>query len=202
MKNKVEKFVLFLLIAPLAPLAGFIGAWALAYTFLPEGWIPATVLCGVLLGILADFFILKKLLRQVHQLSLVFWMAVMLFYSVGLFGLFMGVPVFNVALAVPAGFVIGARLAAEQADSSRVRKKTLQTCLVTTGLMAIVCMASAWFALTSSSTPADLEGMLGLGFSLTPVMIWGIILVGGTGLLLVNWVLTSISAHLTYRFMR
>jgi len=30
-----------------------------------------------------------------------------LFYSVGMFGFFMGVPVFNVILAVPAGVFVG-----------------------------------------------------------------------------------------------
>ena len=201
MKNKIEKFVLFLLLAPLAPLAGAMGAWVLSYLVLSEGLIPYIVLAGLLAGILADFFILKKLLSQPHQLSLVFWMAVLLFYAVGVFGLFMGVPVFNVALAVPAGFVIGARLVAENADIQKVRRTTRQASLVTTGLMVLICTASAWFALASSSTPADLEGMLGLGFSLTPLMIWGIIGIGGMGLLIFNWALTAISTRLTVRFL-
>jgi hypothetical protein len=202
MKTTLEKIFLSLLIAPLAPLAGGMGAWVLAYLALPEPWFPYTVLAGLLLGMTADIFILKKLLTRCHQLSLVFWLSVLLFYAVGLFGLFMGVPIFHVLLAIPAGFVMGGRLAAEKADSPRLRKTTNKTCLVTTGLLALTCMSSAFFALASPSTPADLQGMLGLDFSVTPVMLWGLILAGGSLLLVVNWALTALSTHLAYRFLR
>jgi hypothetical protein len=43
--------------------------------------------------------------------------------------------------------------------------------------------------------------MLGLGFEVTQTMIWGLILIGGAGLLAVNWVLTGLSVHLTHRFL-
>jgi hypothetical protein len=43
--------------------------------------------------------------------------------------------------------------------------------------------------------------MLGLGFEVTRAMIWGLILVGGVGLLAVNWVLTGLSVHIFYRFL-
>jgi hypothetical protein len=113
----------------------------------------------------------------------------------------MGVPLFNAALAVPAGFVVGGKLARETVDRVRLRSVTLRTCILTTALMALVCATSAFVALMSPSTPSDLRGMLGLGFEVTPAMIWGLILVGGTGLLTVNWVLTGLSVHLTHRFL-
>lgn len=201
MKTKFQYYGLGLLLAPLAPLAGLMGFWFLSYALLPEGWIPYGTITGLLAGALVDLLVLKKLLDRVHQLSLVFWMAVLLFYSIGTFGLFMGVPVFNAALAIPAGFVVGGQLALEMADREKIRTSAFRTCILTTVLLALICAASAFFALTSSSTPSDLEGMLGLGFSVTPTMIWGIILFGGAGLLSVNWVLTSISVRLTTRLL-
>lgn len=130
-------------------------------------------------------------------------MAVLVLYSAGLFGVVMGVPVLNVALAIPAGFVVvGGRLAHEAADRTEVRAAALRTSVLTGVVLALVCAASAFIALTSSSTPGDLEGMLGLGFTVTPAMIWGLVLVGGAGLLAVNWVLTGLSVRRTYRFLR
>lgn len=201
MKTKLERFTLGLLLAPLAPLAGLMGFWWLSYTLLPEKWIPIGALTGLALGILADTFLLKKLVDRAHRLSLVFWVVVLLFYAVGTFGFFMGVPVFNAALGIPAGFVIGGRLTCEMADRSRVRIAALRTCLLTTALLVLICATSAFFALISPSTPSDLEGMLGLGFAITPAMIWSIILVGGAGLLAINWVLTGLSVRLTVRFL-
>jgi hypothetical protein len=210
MKTTLERFALGLLIAPLAPIALLMAGWWLAYERLPEAWIPWGTLIGLALGLLADLLFLKQLLERAERLSPAFWAAVLLFYSVGTFGFFMGVPVFNAALAVPAGFVVGGRMAHRAADragasppalSRALRAAAFRTCLLTTALLALVCAASAAFALLSPSTPSDLEGMLGLGFHVTPAMLWGLILVGGAGLLAVNWALTALSVRLTYRWL-
>jgi hypothetical protein len=202
MKTKIEQFALGLILAPLAPIAGLLGFWWTAYALLPGSWVPYCALSGLALGILADIFILKRMITHAYRLGTVFWLVVLMFYSVGTLGFFMGVPVFNAALAVPAGFVVGGKLARETVDGVRVRRASLRTCILTTSLMALVCAASATFALISPSTPSDLRGMLGLGFEVTPAMIWGLILVGGVGLLVVNWVLTGLSVHLTHRYLR
>jgi hypothetical protein len=201
MKIKIERFTLGLILAPLAPIAGFLGFWITSYALLPERWIPFCALGGLALGVLADAFLLIKLVERAYRLGTIFWLAVLLFYSVGTFGFFMGVPVFNAALAVPAGFVVGGKLAHETADGARVHQASLRTCILTTVLMALVCAASAFFALISPSTPSDLRGMLSLGFEVTPAMLWGLILLGGAGLLAVNWLLTGLAVRLTHRFL-
>jgi hypothetical protein len=201
MKSKFEKFTLGSILAPIAPLALFMGFWLLSYVLLPEKWIPYCTLLGLLFGILADALLLKKLIARAYRLGTVFWLAVLLFYSVGVFGFFMGVPVFNAALSIPAGFIVGGKLAHEVADDFRVHRTSLQTSILTTSLMALICAASAFFALMSPSTSSDLRGMLGFGFEVTPAMIWGLILVGGAGLLAVNWLLTCLSVRITHHFL-
>jgi hypothetical protein len=202
MKTKIEQFVLGLILAPLAPIACLLIFWWVSYAFMPERWIPYFGLSGLVLGILLDLFVLKRIIARAYKLGTIFWLAVLLFYSVGTLGFFMGVPVFNAALAVPVGFVVGGKLARETVDGVRVRRASLRTCILTTSLMTLVCAASAAFALISPSTPSDLRGMFGLGFEVTPFMIWGLILIGGVGLLAVNWVLTGLSVHITHRFLR
>jgi hypothetical protein len=201
MKNKIEQFALGLILAPLAPIAGLLVFGWTSYALLPETWIPYCGLTGLGLGILADIFILKRMVMRAYRLGTIFWLAVLLFYSVGTFGFFMGVPLFNAALAIPAGFVVGGKLAQEKVDGVRIRRASLRTCILTTALMVLVCAASAVVALISPSTPGDLRGMLGLGFEVTRTMIWGLILVGGVGLLAVNWVLTGLSVHIFYRYL-
>ena len=201
MKTQIEQFALGLILAPLAPIAGLLSFWWVSFALAPEGWIPYLTLSGLALGILADIFILKRLILHAYRLGTVFWLVVLLFYSVGTFGFFMGVPVFNAALAIPAGFVVGGKLARETVDTVRLRRVSRRACIVTTALMALVCVASAFFALISPSTPSDLRGTLGLGFEVTPTMIWGLILIGGVGLLAVNWVLTGLSVRITHHFL-
>ena len=199
MKTKLKRFGLGLILAPVAPLAGFLVGWWSVYTLLPEKWIPFAMIAGLLAGILADAFLLKKLLDR--HLNWLFWMAVFLFYSIGTFGFSMGVPVVNAALAIPAGFVAGSRLRAENADMLRVRKITRRTAWFTTSVLALVCAASAIIALASPSTASDLRGMLGLGFEVTQGMIIGLILVGGAGLLAACWGLSVVAVRWTYHFL-
>ena len=202
MKPKLETLALGLFLAPPAPLAGLMVGWWLSYELLPEKWIPFGTIGGFLLGLLADLFILKKLVARAHTFPVLLWMAIFLFYAIGMFGFFMGVPVFHAALAIPAGIVIGGRLAHAAASQGQVKVTALRTSIFTSLILFLTCAASATFALVSPSTSGDLKGMLGLGFEVTPLMIWGLILVGGAGLLAVNWALTEASVRLTYRFLR
>ncbi len=200
MKTKLERFGLGVILGPVAPLVGLLGGWWTAYALLPEKWIPFVSLAGLLAGILADVFLLKKVLDR--RQSWLFWMAVFLFYSIGTFGFSMGVPVLNAALAIPAGFVAGSRLAGDNIDRQHVRRTARRTAWFTCGVLALVCAASASLALASQSTASDLRGMLGLGFAVTQEMILALILVGGAALLAACWGLTFAAVRLTYHFMQ
>jgi hypothetical protein len=129
-------------------------------------------------------------------------MAVYLFYSIGMLGFFMGVPVFNVILAVPAGLFIGSRLARQTADYDEVRRLKRKTCVFTTGVLAAVCVTSAFIALLDPYTGSDLQGLLGLQFVVTRLMLAGVIAIGGIALLLLQWVITEKMINRTYAFMR
>jgi hypothetical protein len=199
MMTKLERIALGLILAPVTPLVGLLGGWWGAYALLPEKWIPLGAIAGLLAGILVDPFLLKKLLER--RPSLLLWGTVFLFYSVGIFGFFMGVPVVNAALAIPAGFVIGSRLAAENADRRRAWKAAQHTAWFTTGVLALICAASAFIALTDPYTASGLQNMLGLGFTVTQGMVIGLILAGGVGLLLVCWGLTVAAVWVTYKWL-
>ncbi len=165
-------------------------------------WIPLGTLAGFFLGIAADILLLKGLVGRARKLSQVFWGAVFLFYTIGVFGFFMSVPIFNALLAIPAGFVVAATLAAQAPESMEVERAARRTAWFTTGVLLAICIASATIALLSSSTASDLKGMLGLDFDVTQAMILGLILVGGVGLLVFNWALAWGSTRLAYRFLR
>jgi hypothetical protein len=63
----------------------------------------------------------------------------------------------------------------------------------------LVCIASGAIALASRSTASDLQGMLGLQFQVTPVMIVGVIVGGGAIILALDWWLTIRSVERAYR---
>ncbi len=199
MGKKLDRFVRGVALAPLAPLTGLLGFWWISFGFLPKSWIACLSIAGLLTGFIADLCFLKKLLDQ--KLSKVLWGTVFLFYSVCGFGFFMGVPVFNVALTIPAGIIVGGRLFAERADRQLMRKTALSTAWFTTSVLALICAASAFIALVSASTANDLRGMLGLNFEVTLGMLLGLILVGGSLLLVIGWCFSVMSVRITYSFL-
>ncbi|MBI5950669.1 MAG: hypothetical protein HY865_03330 [Chloroflexi bacterium] len=202
MKTKLENFIHGLILAPLAPLSLFLGGWWLAYFVLPEKWIPAGALFGLALGLLADIPLLRRWSAHANRLNIGFWVVVFLFYSIGIFGFFMGVPVFNLALALPAGFIFGDRLAAKHADEVELRHTTRRVAGFTTGALTLVCMASAIIALADPYTEANLQGMFGLPFEVTRNMVIGLIAIGGSVLLVFNWLLAFVSIRFTYSFFK
>ena len=113
---------------------------------------------------------------------------------------FMGVPVFNVVLALPAGFFLGGWLVHGGAESTRMRTVARQAATFTTSVLTLLCFASATIALVNPSTGSDLEGMFSLSFQITPVMIICIILGGGISLLCLQWWLTLKSVERAYRY--
>ena len=202
MKTKLERYILGLILAPLMPLAFLLGGWWLAYVLLPEAWIFLGALFGLLLGLLLDFPLLKKWINDADMLGIPFWAVVFVFYSIGLFGFFMGVPVFNLVLALPAGFILGSRLASQHADEIKLRVVSRHVSEFTTFVLALICVASAMIALADPFTEANLQGMLALPFSVTRGMVIGLIAVGGVVLLLLNWLLTFASARFTYKILK
>jgi hypothetical protein len=182
-----EKILFGLVLGAVPVIFCFLLGWWGSIPFVPEEQISLWAFAGLALGLLVDLLLLRRWLVKAYTLPALAWIGLYLFYSVGLFGFFMGVPVFNLLLAVPAGFFAGAKLAHDRLAETEVRKVVDRTGGFTTAVLALVCLTSAALALADPHTPANLEGLLGLGFAVTLPMLLGVILVGGAGLLAANW---------------
>lgn len=202
MKTKLERSIRSLILAPLAPLALLLGGWWLAYFLLPENLIFPGALLGFILGLLVDIPLLRRWTWRTETFGNLFWAAVFLFYSIGFFGFFMGVPIFNLALAIPVGFVLGSRLATQKTDEIGLHFVARRAAGFTTIVLIFICAASAIIALADPYTGDNLRGMLGLPFEVTQAMAVGLIVIGGALLLLLNWWLTSMSIRFTYKFLK
>ena len=198
--NKLEKFFLFGILGSIPPLVGFLtGWWATSQIF--DNWqVFLVAMLGLTAGLVVTARYIWGWVVNAYQINLAAWMVIHFFYAICVFGFFMGVPVFNIALAVPAGFFIACWLPHQRLGLEQERKIIFNTQCFTTGVLALICVTSAWLALRDSTTAANLEGMLRLNFEVTQPMIVTLILVGGAGLLAINWWLTSITIQLTTRW--
>jgi len=198
--RKIEIAVIGILFGAVPVIACFLAGWWISIPLVPESQIFQWALAGIVVGLIVDLIFLKGSVRRAYSMNPLNWMVVYLFYSIGMFGFFMGVPVFNVLLALPAGFFFGGRLVQIGADSIRMKKAARYCALFTTAVLALICVASALFALASPSTASDLRGTLGLPFPVTHAMIIAIILGGGVFILAFQWWLTLWSVKRAYGY--
>jgi hypothetical protein len=196
--RKIEILVIGLIYGAIPVIAGFLAGWWVSIPFVPESRVFICALAGIAAGILIDAIFLKKWIRRAYSASPAIWVGIYLFYSVGILGFFMGVPLFNVALAVPAGIFIGGRLAHKNVPFPEMKKAARRATAATSFILALVCGASATLALIDPYTAGDLQGMLALSFSVTTPMILGIILIGGSLLVSLHWWLMKKTVELTY----
>jgi len=196
----IENAAIGTILGAVPVIACFLAGWWISIPLVPESRIYQCALGGLLLGILVDVVFLRDWVRHAYSMKTWVWKAVYLFYSIGMAGFFMGVPVFNVMLAFPAGVFVGRWLVHSGADSTRISKTARQTAVFTTSILGVVCAASASIALVDRSTAHNLQGMFRLPFQVTPVMIMGIILVGCALILTLDWWLTVKSVERAYGF--
>jgi hypothetical protein len=200
MMQKIENVIIGIIIGAVPIIACFLAGWWISIPLVPESRIFQYALAGFLLGTLIDVIFLRNWVRHAYTMKLWVWMGIYGFYSIGMFGFFMGFPVFQVILALPAGVFVGRWLTHRSEDTARMKKAAQKTAVFTTSVLGMVCIASASIALLDPSVAFDLQGMLGLPFPATSVMILGIILSGGTLLLAIGWWLTVESVKRVYQF--
>jgi len=188
--RKIESVVLGVTLGAVPIIASFLTGWWVSIPFAPESSIWRYALGGLLFGLFVDAIFLGRWIRRAYSMKTWVWMAVYGFYSIGVLGGFMGMPVFNLLLAVPAGAFVGRWLAHGGADSARMQRTAQRTAAFTATVLALVCLTSGSIALTAHSTASDLQGMLALPFEVTHSMIVGIIVVGGAVMLVLDWWLT------------
>jgi hypothetical protein len=157
------------------------------------------IIIGLFIGIILNILYLSKIISNSFNINYNILGILYFIYSIGMFGFFMGVPVFNILLGIVAGWYIGRRMKINKYDYFTFKKminKVNIFCLIN---LIIICIASSIIALNDKYTAANLEGMLDLNFHITSSMLLGIILIGGMLLILMQFIGTKFIAFATYK---
>jgi hypothetical protein len=143
-----------------------------------------------------------KMFGNIYKYNYLLLIIVYLFYSIGMFGFFMGVPIFNPFLGIVAGVYISRRIHINKLGAKKDNKIVLCTLVFSTIVIILVCIGSAYFALRDPYTEANLEGMFGIhSFEVTSNMVKGLIVFGGTFLIGFQIIITSITIKFTHRII-
>jgi len=201
--SKVESVFVVLLIGPVAPIALFLCGWWASLGIVPEKLVFMLVFVGFGTGVAIDIAFLKRWVRTAYSWNEKLLLAVFLFYSVCVFGFFMGVPVFNLAVGVAAGLFWGRRLLHLGVDETTAAHDALRVARASAWAITLVSFASGYFATRDvADTARNLQGMLGLPFTPTDRMVVALIVTGGPALIVAQHWWTKKSVLWAYRLGR
>ena len=152
---------------------------------------------GLAIGLLIDGYFLKGWIRNMYRLSPILILVFYIIYNIGLYGFFMGFPVFNSFLGLIAGYYYGKKISFEKIAGSKQIRIKRQVLLISGLIMTLICIPTGLMAFEGSGVGGMIESILGLDFKVTNLMIWGIIIVGGIILIFVQIFLTKFAMEKT-----
>ncbi len=196
---RFERLIFNFLFGLVIPVLCFLISWWTTLIFTQnEKTIAIVSLSGLCLGLIIDFLIILFFKPDIFKLSKPVVVIIYLFYNAWLFGFFMGVPVFHLALGIIAGFYWMKRLI-YQNEIKDYKREIYRTSLFTSIVIGAVCLFSAVIALLSESTPSDLQGMFHLSFKISMPLLVCFIIAGGLILIIAQYYLTRATMVATIR---
>jgi hypothetical protein len=193
----LEKILLSVVLGGVSPIGFLLFGWWGTYLLGPEDSIPFFAFFGLGLGLLVDLRFLRRWIESAYRFHPIVLVAIYLFYSVGMFGFFMGVPVFNTIWGPLAGFYTGRRVKLQYSNPGKtiIHRVSLFTAFV----LAVACLASLLLAASETTLAANINGMLvdmlGLKISFNNQTILLLSLIAGTVLVILEYYLTRAAAR-------
>lgn len=192
--GRFDKFFLGILIGLIPPILFSLLGWWISIPFVSENKIYIFLIIGLSIGIILDFIFLKRWIKNGYDLSLFSWLIIYFFYSICIFGFFMGVPVFNVLVGILAGIYTGRKILFKNLSIDKGIEEVKRVSRFSTVIIFLFSVASAYLALTDPFTAVNLRGMFNLSFDVTKTMIYGLIIIGGSLLLIVQYWVTKLTS--------
>jgi hypothetical protein len=188
--SSAERGVSRLVLGTIAPVVGLLSGWWGSFALLGDspwiGWAAAT---GLSIGIALDLTLLRRRLESLYDLPQPALAGIATFYSVMIYGFFMGFPVPNLLVAVGWGYVLRRRGAAE------VRTAATSAAII----MLILCGVTASLAFNEPTIASQMRGMLALPFTPPMWSLWALAVFGGLALVAGAYSLTKAAAHWAIR---
>lgn len=198
--NRFDRFLTFALMGAIAPLALFLAFWWGSIPLVrAEGQIIFFALAGLAAGIVLDFTVLRRFVRSLFFLRAPALMCVGIFYSILVFGFFMGFPLFNSVVGIVFAYIAAKRCALKQLPRTAAQNSTKKFNLFFAAVLIALCTASAYLALREPDIASQIKSMIGLPFEVEMWMIWTLILVGGTLLVLFQIIASRLVSELVLK---
>lgn len=199
----VDEAVSIVVLGGIAPSAlMLVGWWGTLWILGDSPWIPWMAGIGFLTGVGMDVILLRSRLRSLYTLSWLALACLAAFYSIMIYGAFMGFPVPNLIVGVFGGFIVGRRHAGDRNHTLSARRDARIAAVASTGILFVLCCVTAWLALTEPTITSEVQHMVRLPFEPTMGLLRVVTLVGGLGLVTAEYYATLATANWAARAAR
>lgn len=182
--KKFETLLLHLVNLATLVFLGFALSFLLSW-FIHSGRMNWTAFIGAPLGLILWFTFRGRLLNLLLH-NLIYQIALDFILMLGAFGMFMGVPVFNILPGILLAWVTAIQAREAHVSAQEFFSSLRRIMGITLAVLFLFLAASAAIALYDPYTGANLQGMLQLSREVTRGQIIAIILAGGLGLLVLQ----------------
>jgi len=195
--KRLETIASWIVLGAVWPLSLGLAAWwggvLLAWS---EPCIAGATFGGVASGVVVTIVCRRRWAGSLFALGDGALRAVTIFYAVMVYGALMGLPVGNVFVGTAAAVVVGRRGAWRGDSAPQLHRDAHRWAGFVTILLALFCVMSAALALREAGIASELQHMLRLPFVVTRRMVVGLIVVGGIGLLILQYFAARIAVRL------
>lgn len=181
----MRRWVSRIVLGTIVPVMLFLTGWWIPYLLGVSELVPVLASIGFVLGVIADVTLLRHRLDSLYRLPVAAQAAIATFYTVMIYGFFMGLPVPVLLVSIGWGYAVVTALAAGDADPRRARWAARGSA----ALMLVACLATAWLAFREPWIAGEVRGMLGLSFTPSLVSLVIASVLGGLGLVAIAYVI-------------
>jgi hypothetical protein len=196
--RKIEAFFIGCILVPVPILFCFVAAWFVGAVLLNEKVVPTVALSGAGAGIIIGIVFLKRWVRNAYKINNFALAALYLFYSIGVLGFCMGVPILNFGVGILAGIYTARKMHHANADEKECRYNIRKTAIFSAVVMMLMCCLTGFWALIGGLVGSRFETPI-LSFTFTAAILIGIVLTGGFVLSILQYWLTALAAKIVVR---
>jgi len=201
MIRKIECLILGMFFGFLPLLFCVAAAGFMNIVLLEEKGIAYWALGGLCAGLIIDAVFVKRWVRNAYQMSSKVLAGLYVFYSIGVIGFCMGVPILEFPLGMAAGAYVARKMHHTKAAPQEFNRNAKKVSFFAAAVMVLICSLMALWAIAGKLPGSKFETPW-LSFTFSVPIFCAAVLIGGAALVLFQYWLTRTTARMTFKLSR
>jgi hypothetical protein len=165
---------------------------------LEEKGIAYWALGGLCSGLIIDAVFVKRWVKRAYHMSSKILAGLYIFYSIGVLGFCMGVPILEFPLGMAAGAYAARKMHHAKAGPEEFNRSAKKVSYFAAAVMVLICSLMALWAVAGKLPGSEVDTPW-LSFTFTVPIFSAVVLIGGAALVLFQYWLTRTAAKVTLK---